>query len=112
MKMEPKRDTLLEHNANADTSSMAAKNPSHPSTDFPTNEVCHPAPCSQLPDSVIRALRHARLFIGERRGYRSNEEAERDDICRQIDTILLPNTTVEPCGQEPRFDNCQPTESL
>lgn len=46
---------------------------------------------SQLPDSVIRTLRHCRLFIGERRGYRNSEEEERDDICRQLDEILSAN---------------------
>lgn len=60
-----------------------------PKTDNGT--LLSPHSCSQLPESITRALRHARLSIGERRGYRNNEEEERDDICGQIDEIISAN---------------------
>ena len=42
-------------------------------------------------DELRKVARHCRLFIGERRGYRNNEEMERDDICKRIDAILPEN---------------------
>lgn len=38
-----------------------------------------------------RVLKHCRLFISERRGYRKSEEMERDAICADIAKILPQN---------------------
>jgi hypothetical protein len=47
-------------------------------------------------DELIKVARHCRLFIGERRGYRNNEEMERDDICKRINALLPQNRELSP----------------
>jgi hypothetical protein len=63
-------------------------------SDNETGEASDGSSCSLSPE-VIRTLHHCRLFIGERRGYRQNEEMERDDICRRIDAIISANAEGE-----------------